>query len=82
MRYETLTGIVGLDFVDADGVRHFTFTLCSQGPDGFRARTVTDLRDEAVTRHGAIPALQPRLDAVMRLARRYRERSIPQRFAR
>lgn len=75
------TPIVGIDFIDEHGIRHFNFSLCSQGPDGFRARAFVDMRDTAATRIGLSPETSSRKSAIIRLARIYQTRSIPQRFS-
>lgn len=74
--------IIGLDFVDADGVRRTNFCLCAHRKDGLRTVAMVDTADGRVTRHCYINELEHRTDAVLRLARIYQGRSVPQVFGR
>lgn len=76
------TPIVGTDFIDEHGIRHFNFSLCSRDADGFRARAFVDMRDTQAVRIGITTALEHRKTAILRMARAYQRRSMPQRFYR
>ena len=72
------TCVVGLDFVDTDGVRHTNFSLC-RFEDGLSTATIDFLGDE-VSRIAAVAQLSPRISAIIRLASIYRKRSTPRVF--
>lgn len=77
--------IVGLDFVDENGVRHFSFQVC-RWQNG-RFETIADLQINygqdgiPFSHYRAIDSFKDRRRAVDRLASVYMRRSIPQRFA-
>jgi hypothetical protein len=79
------TPIVGLDFINAFGVRMFTFTLNRPNPaKGGRLETVgiVEMDNNAtVYRVRTIDALDNRHAAIVRLAKRYMARSIPAVFS-
>lgn len=75
----TYQAIVGLDFVDAENVRHYTFQVCAD--DNGRRVALVCMRDEKIIRLAWTNECDGREAAIIRWAKHYRDRrSIPQRF--
>lgn len=70
---------VGSDFVDAKGVRLFSFQLCKTSPKTGRFESHASLcfEDGKLTRALFTPATAPRAAAIERLARVWMGRSVP-----
>lgn len=74
--------IIACDFIDSKG-RSTSFQLCresSRTRDRLEAIAVVNFDDDKVTRCLKIESLKASPAAIVRLARRYKARSIPQVF--
>lgn len=81
MNIQNLTPIVGCDFVDANGLRSFNFSLCQKTDNGLSALAIVDIYGEReVTRNMTIGALTHFRREIEAMAFKHRERSIPQVF--
>lgn len=74
---KNLIPIVGLDFLDATRTRIFCFQLCSRTAGKLESVALVNLRGDAPPEVATTRALSHRAKAIVRLARIYRNRSIP-----
>lgn len=72
--------LIGCDFVDASEVRRTNFQLCRKTKTGLEAIAIVDFNDNLVTRCAKISQVTASNKALVRLANRYKARSVPQRF--
>lgn len=81
MNHKTIP-LLSADFVDADGIRLTSFQLCRHRPNGngIEAIAIVDFDGDRVSRCMAIHEFEHNKLALVRLAKRYRSRSIPHRF--
>ncbi len=77
---QKLIPIVGLDFIDAYGVRIFNFQLCERRDSGLVTVAIVDMAGEKIARKISVDRLEARMKGIVRLARKYLGRSIPQVF--
>lgn len=75
-----LTSIIASDYTDGTE-RYTAFQLCEMERGRLAAVSTVIFNNESVTACASIARLAPRAQAVIRLARIYRSRSIPQVFA-
>lgn len=73
---------VANDFIDENGIRHFHFQLLIRITAGLRAISGLCLKGEEIEHEFYLSVLHPRREALRRLARIYRARSIPADYSR
>ena len=80
---DQLVPVVGLDFIDKNGLRTFNFSLCENRQSGLVAIAIVDIYgDNEVTRNVTVGHLTHCRREVEAMAFEYRERSIPLTFQR
>lgn len=80
---QKLIPIIGIDFIDTHGHRNTCFQLCTPKStgQGIEAIACVDLNTSGeVERTAFSKAMKPREYGIIRLARKYQARSIPQQF--
>jgi len=72
----TLTPVVGIDFISSEGVRVFSFSLCSKG----KAVAIVDRHNGVTWRFAATRPLRNHRSLIERVASQFEVKSQPARF--